>query len=532
MRSRARCRTLGVAIEDGHDLLARNAVVGAEQAVVGIAAHEAVVYHVVDIATLDVPGIDRRIGKACLVLVILASKEVSGRAHLDRGSRGTGAQGIAGLLKRVGEGAARGDHGGSSGIRSVNVVICRIESARKHLSCGLAKPSEVELLEIRRQGKLHHNNGHAILRRRKLAGKLPTGEVGVHLKQQVGTGLLGKGDAGGELILNGGARSSGLRARTKHADAQALGILHGARKLLGQCKREVSLGEVAQSRACMLAVMGGVECNLERDTLRGTRRSSGDKSLGKCGVGRLALGRHHVVFERAGAGELGVGRCIGSGGVLRLCRLGGLAGLGGLRWRRRIGGPSRLDRVCRLTGVGGVRRRYGLAGLGRIHGSRRIGGLGRVYRRRRFAWHSRLTRTSRVLRRCGLVGALRPRDTRGLAGQCATIRARRHSRVARPRCRCSPLHIVLCRSASDRHTRLHLIGVRQRHDRGARNAQRGHEAPRTQGELDTSGQLSSWFHLPHPFQSSRAAPARRPGHTSHMRQGYQPSRQTGRAKTN
>ena len=354
----------------------------------------------------------------------------------------------------------------------------------------------------------------------------------MHLKQQVGTGLLGKGDAGGELILNGGARSSGLRARTKHADAQALGILHGARKLLGQCKREVGLSEVAQSRACMLAVMGGVECNLERGTLGGTRRSSGGKGIRKRGIGCLALGRHHVVFERAGAGELGVGRCIGSGGVLRLCRLGGLAGLGGLRRRRRISGLSRLNRARRLAGIGGVRRRCGLAGLGRIHGSHRIGGLGRVYRHRRFAGHSGLTRTSRVLRRCGLVGALRPRDTRGLAGQCATIRARRHSRVARPRCRCSPLHIVLCRSASDRHTRLHLIGVRQRHDRGARNAQRGHEAHRTQGELDTSGQLSSWFHLPHPFQSSRAAPARRPGHTSHMRQGYQPSQQMGRAKTN
>ena len=263
--------------------------------------------------------------------------------------------------------------------------------------------------------------------------------------------------------------------------------------------------------------MGGVECDLERGTLRGTRGSSSGKSLGKCGIGRLALGRHHVVLERAGAGELGVGRCIGSGGVLRLCRLGGLAGLGGLRRHRRIGGLSRLNRARRLAGIGGVRRRCGLAGLGRIHGSRRVSGLGRVYRRRRFAGHSRLTRTSRILRRCGLIRVLRPRDTRGLAGQCATIRARRHSRVARPRCRCSPLHIVLCRSASDGHTRLHLIGVRQRHDRGARNAQRDHEAHRTQGELDTSGQLSSWFHLPHPFQSSRAAPARRPGHTSHMR---------------
>ena len=274
--------------------------------------------------------------------------------------------------------------------------------------------------------------------------------------------------------------------------------------------------------------MGGVECDLERGALGSTCWSSGSKRLGERGIGRLALVRHDIVLERAGTSELCVGRRIGGGGVLRLsrlvgvsgvrrhrgptglsgtCRRGGLTGIGRVHGRLRF---ARLGRVRRLTGVGGVCRCRRLAGLGRIHGIHR---LGRVCRCRRVARFGRLTRTSRIFRRCGLAGTLRGR----IAGQCATIRARRHSRVARPRCRCSPLHIVLCRSASDRRARLHLIGTRQRHDRGARNAQRGHEAHRTQGELDTNGQLSSWFHLPHPFQSSRAAPARRPGHISHMR---------------
>ena len=397
MRGRARCGTLGVAIEDGHDLLARDTVVGAEHAVSGIAAHEAVVYHVVDIAALDIPGIDGRVGEAGLVLVVLASKGVGGRAHLDRGSRGTGAQGIAGLLKRVGEGAARGGHGGSNGIRSVSVVICRIEGASEHLGCGLAEPGEVVLLEVRGQGKLHHDDGHAVLHCGQLAGKLPTSKVGVHLKQQVGAGLLGKGDAGGKLILGRGAGGDGLRTRAKGTGAQPLDILHGTLKLLGQRKREVGLGKVAHGRACMLAVMGGIEGNLERGAFRGTRGSCGGKGLGKRGIGRLALGRHHVIFERAGAGELGVGGRIGSGRVLRLS---GLAGVGGVRRCSRLAGLGRLNRVRRLAGVGGVCRRRRVGGLGRIHGSRRIGG---VYRRRRFTGNGRLTRTIRVLRRCGLV---------------------------------------------------------------------------------------------------------------------------------
>ena len=263
----------------------------------------------------------------------------------------------------------------------------------------------------------------------------------------------------------------------------------------------------------MLAVMGGIEGNLERGALGGTRRCSGGKSLGKRGIGRLALGRHHVVLERAGAGELGACRHIGSRGVFRLS---GLAGVGGVRRPTRL---SRLNRVGRLAGVGGVCRRRRIGGLGRIHGSHRIGG---VYRRRRFAGHGRLTRTSRVLRRCRLAGIILRRIARRLARQRAIIRAGRHSRVVRPRRRCGPLQIILYRG-SLRRPCLRLIGVRQRHDRGARHAQRGHEAHRAQGELDTSGQLSSWFHLPHPFQSSRAAPARRPGPNSHIEQGYQPS---------
>ena len=454
------------------------------------------------------------------MLVVLAGKGVGCRADLDRGSRGTGAQGIAGLLKRVGEGAARGGHGGSNGIRSVSVVICRIEGASEHLGCGLAKPGEVVLLEIQGQGELHHDDGHAVLRCGQLAGKLPTSKVGMDLEEQVGTSLLGKGDARGKFILSGGAGGHSLRTRAKGADAQPLDILHGTLKLLGQRKRKVGLGKVAHGRACMLAVMGGVECDLERGALGSTRGGSGGKGLGKRGVGRLTLGRHDVVLERAGAGELGVGRRIGGRGVLRLTRLGGLAGLGGLRRRRRIGG---LGRVRRLAGIGGVCRRHRLAGLGRIHGSRRVGGVGGVYRRDRFAGRGRLTWTGRILWRCRLVRILRPRGTRGLAGRRAIIRIRRRSRVARPRRRRGSLHIVLYRGTSNGRIPLRLIGVRQRHDRGARNAQRGHEAHRTQGELDTSGQLSSWFHLPHPFQSSRAAPARRPGHGSHLCQGYQPS---------
>ena len=337
------------------------------------------------------------------MLVVLASEGVSGRAHLDRGSRGTGAQGIADLLKRVGKGAARGDHGGSSGIRNVGVVICRIEGAGEHLGCGVAKPGEIVLLEIRGQGELHHDDGHAVLRRRQLAGKLPTSEVGVHLEKQVGASLLGKGNASGKFILSGGAGSHSLRTRAKGVDAQPLDILHGTLKLLGQRKREVGLSEITQSRTGMLAVMGGIEGDLERGALRGTRGSSGGKSLGKRGVDRLALGRHHVVLERAGAGELGVGGYIGCGGVLRLS---GLAGVSRLRRRSRLARLGRLNRVGRLAGVGGVCRRRRVGGLGRIHGSHRIGGLGGVYRCRRFAGNGRLTRTSRVLWRCGLVGVL------------------------------------------------------------------------------------------------------------------------------
>ena len=144
------------------------------------------------------------------MLVVLASKGVGCRAHLDRGSRGTGTQGIAGLLKRVGEGAARGGHGGSSGIRNVSVVICRIKGASEHLGCCLAKPGEVVLLEIRRQSELHHDDGHAVLHRGQLAGKLPTSKVGVHLEKQVRTSLLGKGNASGKFILSGGAGSHSL----------------------------------------------------------------------------------------------------------------------------------------------------------------------------------------------------------------------------------------------------------------------------------------------------------------------------------
>ena len=331
------------------------------------------------------------------MLVVLAGKGVGGRAHLDRSSRGTDAQGIAGLLKRVGEGAARGGHGGSSDIRSVSVVICRIEGASEHLGCGITKPGEVVLLEIQGQGELHHDDGHAILHCGQLAGKLPTSKVSMDLEEQVGTSLLGKGDARGKFILSGGAGGHSLRARTKGTDAQALDILHGTLELLGQRKREVGLGEVAHSRACMLAIMGGIEGDLERGALRGTRGSSGGKSLGKRGVGRLALGRHHIVLERAGAGELGVGGRIGCGGALRLS---GLAGVGGVRRCSGLAGLGRLNRARRLAGVGGVCRSRRVGGLGRIHGSRRIG---RVYRCRRFAGHGRLTRTSRALWRCGLV---------------------------------------------------------------------------------------------------------------------------------
>ena len=116
--------------------------------------------------------------------------------------------------------------------------------------------------------------------------------------------------------------------------------MHGTLKLLDQRKRKVGLGEVAHGRTCMLAIMGGIEGDLERGALRGTRGSCGGKSLGKRGVGRLALGRHHVILERAGAGELGVGGCIGSGGVLRLS---GLAGVSRLRRYRRLTGLSWLD---------------------------------------------------------------------------------------------------------------------------------------------------------------------------------------------
>ena len=144
------------------------------------------------------------------MLVVLASKGVGGRAHLDRGSRRTGAQGIAGLLKGVGEDDARGEHGGSSGIRNVSVVICGIEGASEHLSCCLAKPGKVVLLEIRRQGELHHDDRHAVLRRGQLAGKLPTSKVGMDLEEQVSTSLLGKGNASGKFILSGGAGSHSL----------------------------------------------------------------------------------------------------------------------------------------------------------------------------------------------------------------------------------------------------------------------------------------------------------------------------------